>query len=243
MPNWCNTTMTVIGPKDDIMSFVNGVQKEDGELMIIKTYMPCPKDLYITSTETYEEIPHKWNEFVKDGTWTQEEYDRRVSENNELLARQKENIAKYGVKDWYDWQYINWGTKWGDCHTEIVDPPREEGGHWMVSYNFQTAWGTATKAWCEISRNFPRCLFRFDSDEEAGFFAGVEYIAQGNVVFENYYEPSGYPEEVDWDDDDQVEKFYKWKDDQADVVDKAENEFLASFRGLSLLPTTDRVDS
>jgi hypothetical protein len=62
-----------------------------------------------------------------------------------------------------------------------------------------------------------------DSDEEAGFFAGIEMMHEGEVVFEDYFEPCEYPEEVDWDDDDQVEAYDEWRNKHGNrIADNAE---------------------
>lgn len=221
MPNWCTTTANVIGPEADVKAFLAGIKDNEGRKQIISSYFPVPEELQITSTMAWEEIPENWAEWVKDGSWTQEEYDERVEKNNTLLAQQKANLAKYGAKDWYDWCIANWGTKWGDCDTSIDLPDECEPypPYWSASMWFQTAWGTATQAWEEISRKFPTLVFEFSHDEEAGFFAGMEVIHNGSVEYENFYEPCEYAEEIDWDDDDSVQAHYDWKESQMTPIE------------------------
>lgn len=236
MPNWCSTSFTVRGPEDEIRKFYDNVLRtEDADglpthnIKILEAYVPCPQELRdTTATTALREIPESWQKQVDEGNWTQEDYDKRVAENNELLKKQEENLAKFGSKDWYDWQCENWGVKWGDCDTGFDGKPAPYGHNdlWMVAGYFQTPWGTATAGWRNVSKKFPNCIFIFDSDEEAGFFAGIEMIHDGDVVFEDYFEPCEYPEEVDWDDDDQVEAYEEWKDTNMTKICDSSLEYL-----------------
>lgn len=232
MPNWCSTVIEIVGPEDEIKKFYGSLKvttNEDGmkDIRIVESFIPVPEELKITSTIAFEEIPEKWAEWVKDGTWTQEEYDKRVSENTELLEKQRENIAKYGCKDWYEWQYNTWGTKWGDCHTDLVEPFQTDRG-WVVTGRFETPWGPADKAFDHISTLFPNCMFMFEFDEEAGFFAGEVIIKNGELIFDEMYEPCDYPEDIDWDDEGSMEKFYEWRRKHEDAIHKSKQKFLAS---------------
>lgn len=236
MPNWCSTSFTVRGPEKEVQDFYDNVlrtEDEDGlpthNIKILEAYVPTPQTLReTTATFAMQEIPQQWKDYVEQGEWTQQEYDERVARNNEILTKQKENLEKYGAKDWYDWQLSNWGVKWGDCDTGFDGKPAPYGYRdlWLVAGYFQTPWGTATVGWREVSKKFPNCIFIFDSDEEAGFFAGIEMIHDGDVVFEDYYEPCEYPEEVDWDDDDQVEAYNEWKGMNMDKICDSSIEYL-----------------
>lgn len=230
MPNWVSTQLSITGPKEDIDAFLAKCDRETG---IIPSYLPVPEELQITSTSAYEQIPEGWQKMVDEGTWTQEDYDERVAGNNELLAKQKANIAKYGHKDWYEWQYNEWGTKWGDCHTQI-GTPYEADGAWSVDITFDTPWGTAHKAWLTISAMFPNLVFLFSYDEEAGFFAGYEIYCAGDSLIEAMYEPSDYPEDdLDWDDDDSVSKYLDWKNDKDAECSDAIAKFVHGIKAYS----------
>ena len=190
MPNWCSTNLTVTGPAEEMDRFLAGLKKEGNEHRLIDSYLPCPEEL----TETV------------DG-WSSDEDEQKKRE--ELYAK---NIEKYGYKSWYDWQYAVWGTKWGDCDTRFVQS-FVRGENKVAQWNYMTAWGPMTNGWLKVSEMFPNLVFEFEHDEEGGFFAGYELIRNGEV-WEEMYEPSGYPEEIDWDDADSVDKFYTWKDEQ-----------------------------
>lgn len=222
MPNWVDTSFEIQGPRDEVKRFLDGIKEVDGNKQIISSYLPIPEELNITSTSAYEEIPEKWAEWVKDGSWTQEDYDKRVEENNTLLAQQKANIAKYGHTDWYDWCCTNWGTKWGDCHTDIHTFHDSDEPTATLTGSFDTAWGPADQAFITISKMFPTLLFTFTYDEEAGFFAGIQAFRNGEEVFESLYVPADYGKEVDWDDEESWSKFQDWK---MTNLEKIENEY------------------
>ena len=216
MPNWVSTTMEVIGSESEVRRFAEGIKDRE----IIKSYLPVPKELEIKSTNAFDpnQIPPTWQEWVTDGSWTQQQYDERVAENNALFEAQQSNIAKHGCKDWYDWQYSQWGTKWGDCDTDIQPIGQRNDGRYALFTTFQTPWGPAHMAWEKISAMFPTLLFTFDYDEEAGFFAGSQVFMNGESVFEAIYEPCTYAEEVDWDDYESIDKYEAWKTERGDKI-------------------------
>lgn len=232
MPNWSSTSLVVRGPEEEIKAFYEGCRipaTDDGfdKFQILEGHLPCPQELRDTTATFafWDEVPKQWKEMLANGEWTQAEYDERVAKNAEILKQQEEARAKYGVKDWYDWQIAKWGVKWGDCDTDFHTAPTPYGHKdlWMTSASFQTPWGVAVAGFVALSEKFPNCLFMLDSDEEAGFFAGIEMMHGGEVVFEDYYEPCEYPEELDWDDDDQVEAYEEWKSNHEDkIADRAE---------------------
>ena len=210
MPNWCNTRMTITGSKEECERFVAGVQHEEVEekiydwttspvtetgtkmvthLSIFRGYLPCPQELY--------------------------EINSPVREEQAELAQQMQE--KYGCTNWYDWQHNNWGVKWGDCHTHILDESDNElpDGSYKVDYQFDTAWGTADDAFLKISAMFPTLRFDFFHDEEAGFFQGCQVMKNGELVYERYFAPCEYKVEApDWDSpeyDEWSEAHDKWR--------------------------------
>ena len=148
--------MTITGSKEECERFVAGVHHEEVEekiydwttspatetgtkmvthLGILRGYIPCPQELH--------------------------EVTAPVQEEQAELAMQM--IAKYGASNWYDWEYENWGVKWGDCHTHILDESDNElpDGSYKVDYQFDTPWGTADNAFLKISAMFPTLRFDF----------------------------------------------------------------------------------
>ena len=199
MPNWVSTSLSVKGSETEIQRFLDGIK----DSKILESYVPCPTELHETVAGSV-------------GTDKAEEHRKQ----------QESNTAKYGYKDWYDWSYDNWGTKWGDCDTDIGHPMQLANGSWEVVMRYQTAWGPADAGFLKVSTLFPELLFTFDYDEEAGFFAGTEAYLNGASVFESMYEPCAYEGEVDYDDYESIDKYEAWKEAQSDAIFTQYCEFL-----------------
>lgn len=229
MPNWVSTRLQVHGPENEVKAFVDACAITDDEgrqgHRIIPVLIPVPEELHITSTLAHAEIPEKWNEWVADGTWTQENYDQRVAENKELYEAQLRNIAKYGYKDWYEWQYATWGTKWGDCHTHFEG---YEADGTLAKFRFDTPWSNAEGAWLTISTMFPKLRFVFTYDEEAGFFAGMEVYSNGKVVFESMFAPcDDFTYEGEVTEESYEDEWLALQDWKSDRFDQCWNEYKA----------------
>jgi len=191
MPNWVSTTLTVRGSEEEIKRFKDGIK----DSKILESYVPCPTELHETVAG-----------YVGD------------DKAEEHRKQQESNIAKYGHKDWYDWAYDNWGTKWADCDTDISEPMAFSDGSWEVQARYMTAWGPADAGFLKVSAMFPTLLFTFDYDEEAGFFAGTQAMHNGASVFESMYEPCSYEGEVDYDDYESIDKYEAWKEEKSDAI-------------------------
>lgn len=200
MPNWVSTKLSVSGSKEEVQRFVDGIK----DSRILESYIPCPTELHETVS----------------GFFADEEKAK------EQRKQQDSNIAKHGHKDWYDWQYSQWGTKWGDCDTDVGVPLELPNGSWSVQIHYTTAWGPASEGFGKISKMFPSLVFCFDYDEEAGFFAGIEAMQDGDVIFEDMYSPNEYEGTVDHDDDESYEKYMVWKEKQEELVQDRYEMFL-----------------
>ena len=192
MPNWVSTTGSVTGSKEEIEKFLKGITDNK----ILESYVPCPSELRETMSG----------------------FSNDEEAMAELKKKQESNTAKYGYQDWYEWQYGVWGTKWGDCDTHFEPMSELPNGEWEVQFYFQTAWGSADKGFMTVSSMFPTLTFMFDYDEEAGFFAGLQVIKNGATIYEGLFEPCEYKEEIDWDDDESIDKYEAWKSEQSDKI-------------------------
>lgn len=191
MPNWVSTTLSVKGSKEEVHRFIDGIT----DSKILQSYVPCPEELQNTVAGSVPE------------------------DKAEEHRKQKEsNIAKYGHKDWYDWAYDNWGSKWGDCDTDIQPVSEDSFGVWEVIIQYQTAWSCADTGFLKVSQMFPSLYFTFDYDEEAGFFSGLHVFHNGNIIFESMYEPCNYPHPIDWDDCESMDKYEEWKVKNSDTI-------------------------
>jgi hypothetical protein len=79
----------------------------------------------------------------------------------DILDKEGNVFGQAFTDDGYSWCLRNWGTKWGDCETEITvnDPD-----HLVI--RFQSAWSPALAGIERISRLFPTLTFQTDWVEE-----------------------------------------------------------------------------
>jgi len=191
MPNWCSNKLYVTGDRVAIADFIkrvtntpekveSGAQKYD----ILDNLYPCPEELINTKSGFFGNN--------QDGTKKQEQID--------LEAKQKQNIAKYGSKDWYDWCNTNWGTKWGDSDTYLQGAEGDED----IYFEFQSAWSPPMEGIAHIATMFPTLKFALTYCEEGMDFYGLTtFDGEGDYMddCESISEIEGM-EEVDWDSDD-----------------------------------------
>lgn len=195
MPNWVSTKLSIRGSHNELVRFRDGINESKS---IMESYIPTPQQLRDTMSG----------------------FTRDEKTMEELVIKQEENIAKFGHKDWYEWQYAVWGTKWGDCDTYLEPVTGTE----LLIY-FQTPWGPATSGFRTISKMFPTLMFVFTYDEEAGFFAGIEAMKDGQTVFEELYAPSEYGEDLDWDNEESYEKYNDYKNDRMEEIETMFDSF------------------
>lgn len=188
MPNWCTNVLSICGPPSEVDGFVNACksEEENGEATwaILDRLYPIPEDLkHVTS---------------RFSTVTDDDPDR---------DQKLKNIENYGVPDWYDWCNTNWGTKWADCHTELVYEhdchpslsTDDEDKLKKVMFRFDSAWAPPEKGFDAIAMMFPKLVFDLRFEEPGMCFQGfkiwangecqqsadMEYMMSGEVAYDN----------------------------------------------------------
>jgi len=188
MPNHCSNILVVTGDSEQRKQFFGDITKnlKDGEAFAILTNLyPTPKDLEITSGYLGKDTP----------------------EQAELERKQAENKAKYGHKDWYDWNNAKWGSKWGDYESHIITNTDTE-----LVLEFTTAWSPVINGLVKVSEQYPLLEFTYTFYEGGMGFLGGVGIKNGELVSE--YEDD-YPSingDLDGDELDQA-----WEQQEEDV--------------------------
>jgi hypothetical protein len=120
-------------------------------------------------------------------------------EGNDITDKDGNVIAKAFSDAGYSWCLRNWGTKWGDCETELSAYPPGE-----LVYTFQTAWSPALAGIERISRLFPTLTFQTDWVEEGVQSIGAASYQDGRESIYDVPE-SDFPSweedengEIDW---------------------------------------------
>ena len=111
MPNWCSNGISITH-KDPAK--IRALADAMAEGKFCNHVIPVPQELTDTLAGSYG-----------DG-------DKQAA----LEAQERANLAKYGVKNWYDFCVNRWGTKWDvDCQGVDVS---EDGTN--VTASFESAW-------------------------------------------------------------------------------------------------------
>lgn len=225
MPNWCNNTLTVEGDPDEIMSFIQQVHYIDDEgndrYDILSRIYPIPTELKETVSGhfTPEENPN-WKKSLEAGDITEEWYNELVSRNAEGYAKNQSNLAKYGAKDWYDWCCSHWGTKWGDCDTQLNGQSDTN-----LDFSFDSAWSPPIDGLNYISTKFPNLVFHLQYEELGMGLVGAGRIQNGLVAVSdgNVEDIEGYAD-LDWNDENF--DWQGWQDRIDDLKSKCESEVM-----------------
>lgn len=145
MPNWCNNTL-VLEHKDPAMIIRAKEALDRGEFL--QEFIPVPEELKDTMAGSYGD----------------------EAKQRSLARQERENVEKYGYKNWYDYCVGEWGTKWdvgGDGQTDI-DP---EGTTLFTT--FDSAWSPPVNAYEKL--------------EQLGFRVNAMFY-EGGMAFAGSYE-------------------------------------------------------
>ena len=97
----------------------------------------------------------------------------------DLGDKERQQCAKDGVPNWYDWNSSNWGTKWDpEVHLEFVD---NGDGTAEINGWFDTAWGPPIEAFQTLVDDWDSCYI------ELMYEINTTYITLCRLCFRNIY--------------------------------------------------------
>jgi hypothetical protein len=152
MPNWCNNGITLRHADPAMIDRV--IKGQEGLLM---EFLPTPQELVDTVAGFMGE-------------------DKRAAHE----AQQAANIAKYGYKDWYDWNIANWGTKW-DVNLDSIN--RVDAN--TLEASFESAWGPPTTAYERLMElGFEITAYYYEP--------GMAFVGKWEDGCDDYFEIGGH---------------------------------------------------
>ena len=131
MPNWTYNSCEITGNVDDVKAFMDTITEYNKENVIYNftNCMPIP-DEYNNMHEGAMTIDE-----VREDVWYSDEDGVRP-----VLDMVKDRLKKeYGTYKPIEWQYRHWGTKWGDCDTELISDVITKGKR-ELHFRFESAW-------------------------------------------------------------------------------------------------------
>lgn len=205
MPNHCTNNLMVMGDEQEVKRFreaiTNGENLEQySEFSILANLLPCPEELANTPS----------------GSFASDE-QKKVDEKN------KSNIAKFGHKDWYEWNCANYGSKWSDFDGQFGTVTPTE-----LNLIFMSAWSPLGEGIRNVSKQFPTLDFVLSYDEGGMAFCGSYAIHNGEFIteFEGEY-PTITDEQCE---NDEYDEFYE---QVRTVVQVLEVKCIEALRGVS----------
>jgi hypothetical protein len=199
MPNWCYNTVNIYGPTDEVKRLRATIATEQGGW---RDLMPMPEALKGTTSPTPDSPdPHPhWANLVADGSMTQERYDELVASNIKRYEDGQKVKELTGYTDWYEWCVSNWGTKWGDCDTQIGEVTQVTPTIAHFHSYFETAWGPYDERFWEIATsNFEVAVIIWNTEESDAFY-GTQAFYKGERIYDD--QTNEYINLPEYDDDD-----------------------------------------
>ncbi len=204
MPNWCENKFEIEDSGDDcdaeeLQKFMEIIvdEPEEGEHGYrLVNLSPMPEVLNGTRSPKPTgdfDSDGRWTELVEDSSndfWTPELYEERKAEHYTLIEKGDRAKAETGWDNWYDWanSNSNWGTKWGDCSTEVTFDP-----DWGIEGTYDTAWGPlSTEFWVGVSKRFPTLKIAITYSEGGMCFEGGMAFYNGECLYDECTDMSAH---------------------------------------------------
>lgn len=195
MPNWVFNTMTLKESKKGALTeFLNDTLKRDGYNVNVKSGMDwASKVCNNTLCDNYKGI---WlSTFVKRPE-TYDKYDTTNYPNGkglivgktvrfhgeETIITEKliqeykdatvEQMTKYGIVGWYNWNCINYGCKWNTCLTEDGVDVKNCDGLESLTLKFETPWIVPSSIYEYILNTYPHIVLTGHAEDDMCNFCG-----------------------------------------------------------------------
>ena len=159
MPNHCTNHLTVSGDAKEIKRFheaiTAGERQDHEQFRILDNLFPTPQELHET---------------VKG-------FSANGGQNPENAEKQKVNMEKFGVPDWYEWNCKNYGSKWSDYDGVFGQVSDNE-----INMVFVSAWSPIGEGIRNVSEQFPTLDFILAYDEGGMAFCGGYAVRNGEII-------------------------------------------------------------
>jgi len=197
MPNWCYNGLTIEGNPDLVNDLVRQMNKpfvmlhdswnmETQEMQVSQTTYPNPVFAFY-NIYNHRQAGITDQEYVQQPIRSEKSLDDPEWWSDTMKLAQED-------KGWYNWNVVNWGTKWdvavkdGDEYPETyIEGPTPNGENLVVYYNFNTAWSPPMPALARLSAQYPSLLFTLSYEEETGWGGECEFL-RGEIISEMDYQ-------------------------------------------------------
>jgi len=197
MPNWCYNGLTIEGSPELINDLVKQMNKPF--VMLHDSWNTQTQEMQVSQTTYPNPVFAFYNIYnhrqagITDLEYVQQPERSKLDVSDENWWADTMDIAKTD-KGWYNWNTLNWGTKWDvavkadDKYPDTyIEGPTENGENLVVYYNFNTAWSPPFPAIAKLSEQYPSLLFTLSYEEETGWGGECEFL-RGEMISESDYE-------------------------------------------------------
>lgn len=188
MPNWVYNTLTIQGPKEQIDSIKDKLNKPytknfenwdmQSQSMEFKSYT------FSNPVFAFHNIYNHLEDGVSDELY--------LKQSDHTLP--KEEALSFKGNNWYDWNVRNWGTKWDvavsndDKYPDtVLHEHKSEGEDQWLVYGFNTAWSPPVPAMGKLSALVPNCVLTLEYQEEQGWGGELEFV-NGQITAQSEYD-------------------------------------------------------
>ena len=179
MPNWCDNDLIVsIGrspTKEEkttriysLKRFKEFAKRHTTDAINTNQFVPYPKE-FATKDKAYHKVMDEVDKLPQ-------EERKKWFENN---TPPKDGFNSGG----YEWCQINWGSKWGICHSELVSEDYKRG---IITYRFDSPWSPPAQVIVAMSKKFPDLEFTLKYFECGMAFKGMFKTKAGEVTYDKH---------------------------------------------------------
>ena len=153
MPNWVDNRLIITADEETLSSIKAKVNwTENNNAKLAESLYPLPDALKLVSGWSDETASYWVDEHGEpQQPPSAEEIGATTLSQYSLTEEQKaELINEYGATNWYQWNILNYGSKWPDCYTEA----RELNDNKQIYFSFESAWAPMGTLAERISKDF-----------------------------------------------------------------------------------------
>ena len=179
MPNWVDNVMIIkANPKTlaELRTKIKTDKRDETQqyFQIARSLYPMPQDLkyvigsrrddvkYIKVHDKIVMPPEDW--YYKDGKIVSDLFPETDFDVVDLTEGEKKQLEeKHGATNWYDWNVLNYGSKWPDCYTHA-----QTVHNGNLLFQFESAWSPLTVLAKRISEDYNcKVVIKYSSIDNA----------------------------------------------------------------------------
>jgi hypothetical protein len=187
MPNWCNNSLYIEGPEEDIKSFraraYGPTQSYNEFIALEKVAWPIHDDIRVKSLVKTPPDLGESVDFSFHSLYPVPEDFRCFPYDDKRAQEIGERVGETRAFGGYNWESKHWGVKWGACQSSL-----EASSEGHLEYSFDTPWGPPEEFFEKISQDWKTLSFDLSYYEPGHGFRGSIAWANGERVSEEYHE-------------------------------------------------------